>query len=90
MVEILVVSLEPQQQVLLRKIFQAQDRVVGPGGGGSRAAAPIARDVTLQALYKGDPPLEAYPTKDRERIREQQRALREMRPAANIAGSDQA
>lgn len=53
--------------------------VVEHGGGGSTAAAPIARDVTLQALFKGDPPLEAYPTKDRERIREQQERLAEER-----------
>ena len=64
--------------------------IVEHGGGGSRAAAPIARDITLQALYDGEPPVEAYPTKDRDRIKEQQRALREMRPIANIAGSDQA
>ncbi|MEE3069876.1 MAG: extracellular solute-binding protein, partial [Pseudomonadota bacterium] len=30
--------------------------VVEHGGGGSTAAAPIARDVTLQALFKGTPP----------------------------------
>ncbi|MEM9581381.1 MAG: penicillin-binding protein 2, partial [Pseudomonadota bacterium] len=30
--------------------------VVEHGGGGSKAAAPIARDVTLQALYGEDPP----------------------------------
>ncbi|WP_415919635.1 penicillin-binding protein 2 [Tateyamaria sp. SN6-1] len=64
--------------------------VVEHGGGGSKAAAPIARDITLQALYGGEPSVEAYPTKDRGRIREQQRALREMQPIANIAGSDQA
>ncbi|MDJ0823041.1 MAG: penicillin-binding protein 2 [Paracoccaceae bacterium] len=50
--------------------------VVEHGGGGSIAAAPIARDVTLQALYGGDPPLEAYPTADRSRIRAQQERLR--------------
>ncbi|QFT61636.1 penicillin-binding protein 2 [Roseivivax sp. THAF30] len=49
--------------------------VVEHGGGGSSAAAPIARDVTLQALFGGDPPLEAYPTKDRDRIRELQDRL---------------
>jgi penicillin-binding protein 2 len=64
--------------------------VVEHGGGGSRAAAPIARDVTLQALAGGDPPLEAYPTKDRERIREQQEKLRAIQPLANITGKDQA
>ena len=39
--------------------------VVEHGGGGSTAAAPIARDVTLQALYGDNPPLDAYPRKDR-------------------------
>ena len=64
--------------------------VVEHGGGGSTAAAPIARDVTLQAMYGDEPPLEAYPTKDRDRIREQQRVLRGMQPLANIPGKDQA
>jgi penicillin-binding protein 2 len=57
--------------------------VVEHGGGGSAAAAPIARDITLQALYEGDPPLDAYPPKDRERIAQQQRALREKMPDLN-------
>ncbi len=35
--------------------------VVEHGGGGSTAAAPIGRDITLQALYDGTPPLEVYP-----------------------------
>ncbi len=64
--------------------------VVEHGGGGSTAAAPIARDVTLQALYGGEPPLEAYPTKDRGAIKEQQRILRGIQPLANINGKDQA
>ena len=64
--------------------------VVEHGGGGSKAAAPIARDITLQALYGGEPPLDAYPTKDRDRIAEQQRTLRGVRPVANVQGSDQA
>ena len=54
--------------------------VVEHGGGGSTAAAPIARDITLQALYGDDPPLAAYPERDRARIRAQQARLREMRP----------
>ena len=49
--------------------------VVEHGGGGSSTAAPIARDITLQALYKGTPPLEAYPAGDRERIKAQQEQL---------------
>ncbi|UYV36140.1 penicillin-binding protein 2 [Rhodobacteraceae bacterium D3-12] len=54
--------------------------VVEHGGGGSTTAAPIARDITLQALYGEDPPLAAYPSKDRGRIRAQQERLRAMRP----------
>ncbi|MWD29039.1 penicillin-binding protein 2 [Aquicoccus sp. SCR17] len=53
--------------------------VVEHGGGGSSTAAPIARDVTLQALYDGDPPLEAYPSAVRGRIGTQQEELREKR-----------
>ena len=64
--------------------------IVEHGGGGSKAAAPIARDVTLQALYGGEPPLDAYPTKDRDRIKNQQEVLRGVQPEANIAGRDQA
>ena len=64
--------------------------VVEHGGGGSKAAAPIARDITLQALYGGPPPLEAYPAKDRERIEAQQEKLRAMQPQANFVGRDQA
>ncbi|SHJ01346.1 peptidoglycan glycosyltransferase [Shimia gijangensis] len=54
--------------------------VVEHGGGGSTAAAPIARDITLQALYKGDPPLEAYPSRDRRKIKAQQERLRALMP----------
>ena len=54
--------------------------VVEHGGGGSTAAAPIARDITLQALHGGMPPLDAYPTKDRNRIEEQQKRLRAVIP----------
>ena len=64
--------------------------IVEHGGGGSKAAAPIARDITLQALYGGTPPLEAYPAKDRERIGTMQQELREMQPQAAISGRDQA
>lgn len=55
--------------------------VVEHGGGGSTAAAPIARDVTLQALFKGTPPLEAYPQGDRSRIKAQQERLERERLA---------
>ncbi len=64
--------------------------LVEHGGGGSTAAAPIARDVMLQALAGGEPPLEAYPTADRGRIKNQQRELRDVQPQAAIKGKDQA
>ncbi|MGB0497991.1 MAG: penicillin-binding protein 2 [Rubricella sp.] len=47
--------------------------VVEHGGGGSAAAAPIARDVMMRALYRGEPPLEAYPPEIRPQIEEQRR-----------------
>ena len=53
--------------------------VVEHGGGGSVAAAPIARDVMLQALYDGTPPLAAYPAGDRRRIKAQQERLKRER-----------
>ncbi len=43
--------------------------VVEHGGGGSKAAAPIARDILLFAQYGGIPPIEAYPSDQRERIK---------------------
>lgn len=49
--------------------------VVEHGGGGSAAAAPIARDMLLQALFQGTPPLEAYPANQRDTIRERQRTM---------------
>jgi penicillin-binding protein 2 len=65
--------------------------LVEHGGGGSSAAAPIARDALLQALYEGEPPLEAYPTADRARIKTQQRQLRDIEPQARVKkSSDQA
>ncbi|WP_171054487.1 penicillin-binding protein 2 [Roseovarius arcticus] len=64
--------------------------VIEHGGGGSTAAAPIARDITLQALYQGDPPLEAYPTADQGRIRTQQERLRDARPHHGPKPSDRA
>jgi penicillin-binding protein 2 len=49
--------------------------IVEHGGGGSAAAAPIARDVILQALYGGLPPLEAYPESQRDKIAEDRKNL---------------
>lgn len=64
--------------------------VVEHGGGGSKTAAPIARDITLQALYGGAPPLDAYPSKDHSSIRNQQKRLEKVRPIAAIDGKDRA
>jgi penicillin-binding protein 2 len=64
--------------------------VVEHGGGGSTAAAPIARDITLQALYDGPPPLEAYPEKDRARAQALQEQLRNLGPDAGTDKKDQA
>jgi penicillin-binding protein 2 len=45
----------------------------------------------LQALYEGEPQLEAYPEGDRARIKTQQRELRDVEPQARIKpGKDQA
>ncbi|MGB3147490.1 MAG: penicillin-binding protein 2 [Paracoccaceae bacterium] len=49
--------------------------VVEHGGGGSAVAAPVARDILLQALYDGFPPLSVYPQGQRRRIEEERNAL---------------
>ena len=64
--------------------------VVEHGGGGSTAAAPIARDITLQALYGDTPPLSAYPTGDRSRIKAQQERLQREREAREAKVRDRA
>ena len=64
--------------------------IVEHGGGGSKAAAPIARDIVLQALYGGLPPVSAYPKADRWRIQKEQRALPLRDPNATAEESDQA
>ncbi|WP_116598009.1 penicillin-binding protein 2 [Primorskyibacter marinus] len=64
--------------------------VVVEHGGGSSAATPIARDVALQALYGRDPPLDAYPKKDRGRIKTQQERLARERRAPDGEESSRA
>lgn len=64
--------------------------VVEHGGGGSKAAAPIARDLMLQALYGDTPPLSAYPEGDRARIKAQQERLKDIQPLADIDGRGRA
>ena len=62
--------------------------IVEHGGGGSTAAAPIGRDVTLQALYDGPPPLSAYPANVRGRIAEQQeRIANRVAPGSDAAAA---
>ena len=39
--------------------------IIEHGGGGSSAAAPVARDIMLFALYGELPPLESYPSSER-------------------------
>ncbi|MCF6444174.1 penicillin-binding protein 2 [Nereida sp. MMG025] len=51
--------------------------IVEHGGGGSKAAAPIGRDITLRALYGRTPPLEAYPSRAQASARA---TLRRMEP----------
>lgn len=64
--------------------------IVEHGGGGSSTAAPILRDIALQAMYGGNPPLSAYPKKDHERIREQQKKMKLSDPKRLKLGRDQA
>ncbi len=59
--------------------------VVEHGGGGSTAAAPIARDVLLAALAGGIPPIEAYPSSQRARIQSMLDELPLRDPATGIA-----
>lgn len=49
--------------------------IVEHGGGGSTVAAPIARDILLQALYDGFPPLTVYPEGQRSKIEEERKSL---------------
>ncbi|MDO5529190.1 MAG: penicillin-binding transpeptidase domain-containing protein, partial [Paracoccus sp. (in: a-proteobacteria)] len=61
--------------------------VVEHGGGGSTAAAPLARDILLFALNKGVPPLSAYPADQRARIEEMHRGMDLMTPLASASGA---
>lgn len=58
--------------------------VVEHGGGGSTAAAPIARDIMLQALFDGPPPLTTYPPKDRRRVSDFQEVVRNRVPEGSF------
>ncbi|WP_343081672.1 penicillin-binding protein 2 [Ostreiculturibacter nitratireducens] len=60
--------------------------VVEHGGGGSAAAAPIARDILLQALNDGFPSLSAYPQSQRSRIEAEREELDLIDPEAPAPG----
>lgn len=61
--------------------------VVEHGGGGSTAAAPIARDVLLQVMFDGPPPLSAYPANLRSQIEAQQERIKErIAPGSSASG----
>jgi len=64
--------------------------VVEHGGGGSTAAAPIARDIILRALSDGLPPLSAYPASQRGRIETMLKELPLRPPEAPSSGSSRA
>ncbi len=64
--------------------------VVEHGGGGSTAAAPIARDIMLQALHGGLPPLTAYPESQRSRIEAERERLNLIEPDAPQGGKSRA
>lgn len=64
--------------------------VVEHGGGGSVAAAPIARDILLAALYDDVPPLSAYPSSQRGTIRSTFQAMELREPLAPSVGRSRA
>ncbi len=64
--------------------------VVEHGGGGSTAAAPIARDIVLQALADGLPPLTAYPENQRSRIEAEREKLQLLGPDGPSGGRSRA
>ena len=59
--------------------------VVEHGGGGSKAAAPVARDVMMRALWSGEPPIEAYPPAQRR----EEKARREAFAAGEIWSAEE-
>lgn len=58
--------------------------VVEHGGGGSKTAAPIARDILLHALHGGMPPLSAYPSEDQQFIKKQQSTISKLLPVLDV------
>ncbi|CTQ48703.1 penicillin-binding protein 2 [Jannaschia donghaensis] len=64
--------------------------VIEHGGGGSTAAAPVARDVMLYALSGGVPPLDAYPSDQRGAAEERLSALSLNPAVVRQAGTSEA
>ncbi len=64
--------------------------VVEHGGGGSTAAAPIARDIMLFALAGGLPPLDAVPAGERDAMEARHNAMQLYHPAAASSGRGRA
>ncbi|MCV2874788.1 penicillin-binding protein 2 [Rhodobacteraceae bacterium XHP0102] len=71
--------------------------IVEHGGGGSAAAAPLARDILLYAMFDGLPPLEAYPANQRRSVQERHDAMQLLprrgstdAPSSNGAGMSRA
>lgn len=62
--------------------------VVEHGGGGSLAAAPVARDAILRAPYDGIPPLTASPAAQRNRIGAQHRQMPRHPPAGGLPAAE--
>ena len=63
--------------------------VVEHGGGGSTAAAPVARDIMLYALHGGVPPVEAYPAGQRDAMAEYLSSL-DLAPVPRRDGTSEA
>ena len=64
--------------------------VVEHGGGGSTAAAPIARDIMLFALAGGLPPLDAVPSGERAAMEERHNAMHLYTPTPPQPGRSRA
>ncbi|WP_410217481.1 penicillin-binding protein 2 [Paracoccus sp. (in: a-proteobacteria)] len=64
--------------------------VVEHGGGGSTAAAPIARDIMLFALNGGVPPLDAVPSDQRAAMEARHQAMQLYKPEAPRPGRSRA
>lgn len=62
--------------------------IVEHGGGGGSVTGPIVRDMVLQALFDGEPPLEVYPSSQRGTIRERRKQIKLRTAEEFIVGRD--